>query len=106
MGSTPTLGTKFNGMIRQSLNLDYDSDELLVPITKDSHGTVIENGARVAFNKSGNVVLGRIVEVKQNVWKQSNWGRGQHYFLKFKMIVEDEEGVESTLKNPNSFVII
>lgn len=69
---------------------------------RDKYGVKIEQGARVAFNLSGDVVIGTIVEIKKNEWMAStnNW-----LYHKFHMIV-DVDGEKRNCKNINSFVVI
>lgn len=80
----------------------YQKDEP-AKFERDSRGTLIEPGLRVAYNHSGAISLGKIIEIKKNSWEmiQGRWR------LKFEMHIENEEtGSTSTVKNPNSFVII
>lgn len=92
-------------MIQQTYHVDRTGKDGPNRITKDYTGTAIEPGLRVAFNKSGNVVLGTIKEYKRCDWyvpKGSPW----RWCLKFEIHIEDENGHVSKVKNPNSFVII
>jgi len=79
-----------------------------LPIIHDSRGTIIKYDLRVAYNRSGNIVLGNINKINTNKWKISRPGVETKYWwsLKFEMIVEDDNGKLTTIKNPNSFVII
>lgn len=74
-------------------------------IIRDSRGTLIEPGLRVAYNYSGDIAIGNIKEVKKNKWKPS-CSMGMYWILDFEMLVENENGPISKIKNPNSFVII
>lgn len=83
------------------------------PITRDSRGTLIEPDLRIAFNRSGDIKLGRIVSIKKNLWEVAR-GRymnvsdntPKHWCLNFVMEVIGEDEKISVLSNPNSFVII
>jgi hypothetical protein len=77
-------------------------------VLNDSRGTLILEGAKVAYNRSGEVVLGTIVEVRHNKWikKTSRNSTHYHWRLKFEMEIKNENGDKSMIKNPNSFVII
>ena len=87
--------------IHQSLTF-YQQNNKPDKIVRDSRGTQIESGLRVAFNRSGDVVLGTIVELKKNEWKKNTYG----WRLGFDLEIIDENNVISRIKNPNSFVII
>jgi len=71
-------------------------------LTKDSRGIIIEPGLRVAYNYSGDVVIGKIIELKKSEWKNN----GHFWNLDFELHIENENGKISKIKNPNSFVII
>ena len=75
------------------------------PLSKDSRGVKIEPSLKVAFNKSGDVAIGKIKEIKKNKWVLS-YNSKENWNLKFEMVIENEDGSISTLKNPNSFIII
>ena len=76
------------------------------PITRDSRGTLIEPGLRVAFNHSGDVIIGTIVSVKSD-WKEETYrGKFEEWKFVFALKIENEYGSISTVHNPNSFVII
>lgn len=83
-------------------------EETPEPIMHDSYGHRIIPGSYIAFNRSGNVVLGNIVELKRSEWKRVRPGvdNKSWWRLKFELIVKDYFGNESIIKNPNSFVII
>lgn len=92
-------------MIRQSYHIDRTGSSGPAKIERDHRGTLIAEGLRVAFNRSGDVVLGTIKEYKRCDWyvpKGSPW----RWCLKFEIHIEDENGHVSKIKNPNSFVII
>lgn len=75
-----------------------------LPISRDSRGVEFFIGARIAFNRSGDIKIGFIKEIKKNIWKRSY---GDDYWrLDFEMIIENEDGKLSTIKNPNSFVLV
>lgn len=76
------------------------------PIDKDSRGVSIEIGHKVAYNFSGNVVIGYIISIDNIKWikgKPKDW---YTWTCNFKIKIENEEGHISTIKNPNSFIII
>lgn len=90
-------------MIQTSHSL-YNKPSFTPPkITEDSRGTKIEEGKKVAFNCSGDVVIGVIKEIVKNQWKKS---RESWLSLQFETTIEREDGHISKIKNPNSFVII
>jgi hypothetical protein len=72
-------------------------------ITRDHRGTLIEPGLRVAYNFSGDVALGTIIEVKKNNWKERSPGWWSH---EFELHVRNENGHLSKIKNCRSFIII
>lgn len=80
----------------------YNHPEKPETIERDSRGILIEEGLRVAYNQSGNVVIGVITTLKKNEWESTNSG----WRLKFEIHIKNEEGGTSKVKNPNSFVII
>ena len=68
----------------------------------DSGGNRIRVGARVAFNRSGDVVLGEVIEiggVRDNSWR----GYGRHQPCNIK--IKTPDGV-STVKNPDGIRVI
>lgn len=71
-------------------------------IDRDWRGTLIEPGLRVAYNFSGDIAIGTIVELKKNRWKTKN----KNWFLDFELHVMGENGKLSKIQNPNCFVII
>ena len=72
------------------------------PITKDSRGTEIKAGAKVAYNYSGSVMAGVITLIKNNGWKQTKYG----WRCSFEIEIENEDLHISTVKNPNCFIIL
>jgi len=86
-------------MIREWYSM-FDPEPAVVD--RDSRGVLIEEGLKVAYNQSGNVVLGVIKELKNNEWSATKNG----WRLKFILIIENEDGKLSKVKNPNSFVVI
>jgi len=76
-------------------------------VDKDSKGKLIKNDSKVAYNRSGDVVTGTIIRLKKSEWVLSdvrgnkNWWR-----LRFELEIRGDDGVISTIKNPNSFIII
>lgn len=77
-------------------------------IIRDRRGILFEPNMRVAYNRSGDVVIGTIKEITKNVWNVSRQGiePKKWWNLRFEMIVEGEDGLISKIKNPNSFVVI
>ena len=73
-------------------------------ITKDSRGTLIEPGLRVAYNRSGDVMIGEIVELKR-CERIPGYYEDMH-ILKFELLIKGEDGKVSKIKNYKSFVII
>jgi len=86
----------------------FSQEKSPLKILRDSRGKSIEVGLRIAYNRSGDIAIGKIVGVKKNEWKTIRPGSGNSSWwnLKFEMLVEHEDGTMSTIKNPNSFVII
>lgn len=90
------------------INTTKHQEQQPEPLKSDLRGTVIEVGRKIAYNFSGDVAIGAIVNVKRNEWKiarpgtfPKNW-----WYLKFEIEVQHENGKISKIKNPNSFVII
>jgi hypothetical protein len=78
------------------------------PITCDSRGNKIIVGARIAYNKSGGVVVGYIDHINKNIWKPVRAGIDgcTWWSLKFEIVVKNEEGNISKINNANSFIVI
>lgn len=74
-------------------------------ITKDSRGIKIEPGLTIAFNRSGDIVKGKIIDVKTS-WKEAGSMAYPRWYCRFLLTAEGEDGKISKLKNPNSFIII
>lgn len=72
-------------------------------ILRDHRGTLIEPGLRVAYNFSGDVAIGTIIELKRNEWVEHRSGWWIH---KFELHVKNENGHISKIKNWRSFVIV
>ena len=72
------------------------------PISKDSRGTLIKVGERVAYNYSGAVAIGVIMSFKNDEWKNTKYG----WRCAFSLEIQHEDGFTSVVKNPNSFVIL
>ena len=70
--------------------------------TTDHRGTIIEAGKKVAFNRSGDVIIGTILDIKKNAY----WKDGYRTHVEFEMHILNEEGTVSKIKNYSSFVII
>ena len=54
-------------------------------IVKDSRGMTFSIGDTVAYNLSGDVVIGTILEIKKNSWYCK---RGNSWYLDFEMLVK------------------
>lgn len=91
-------------MIQTSV-LTYDE---LKPLNWDSRGVYIQTGSKIAYNKSGSVVLGHVQSVNKNEWIAAREGiQGLKWWNhKFSMTVQSEHNSISVLKNINSFIII
>jgi len=78
------------------------------PINTDSRGTKIEPGLRIAYNRSGYVKIGKIRKITVNKWKKTRAGVSPKswWFAQFEMIVENENGYLSKVRNPDAFVVI
>jgi hypothetical protein len=80
------------------------------PIERDSRGTLITPQLEVAYNFSGTVVRGTILSIDRNEWvaaKRPMEGTKRWWYIKFEMKVKHEDGEHiSTIKNPNSFIVI
>lgn len=77
-------------------------------IAHDSRGIKIEHGLRIAYNQSGNIVIGTILSFTCD-WTKIRIGADNMdwWNCKFTMNVMSEDKLTpSTLKNPNSFVIL
>ena len=77
-------------------------------ITRDSRGTEFYVGARVAYNRSGDVIIGTLLRIVKNEWVKGHSSENDYarWFLKFEAHTEGEDGKISKLKNPNGLVII
>jgi len=75
---------------------------------RDSRGIIIQDNLRVAFNRSGDIVLGKIIELKRSDWVKHRQGIDDQFWwgIKFELIIEAEDGKISVIKNPNSFIIL
>jgi len=88
--------------------ITYTCQELAPAIiTHDSRGNFIKEGATVAYNYQGSVKLGKIIScsckwkvVRKDIAPKSWWS------CVFELKILNEEGFTSTVKNPNSFLII
>lgn len=85
--------------VQTSVHADNGRPHIIIT---DSRGSTIEPGKRVAYNLSGDIAIGTIKELKNNSWKKSNWT----WRLNFELIIENEDGRISKVKNPNAFLII
>lgn len=78
-------------------------------VDRDVYGVQLTPGLKIAFNKSGNVVKGEIVELKRSEWKKRRMSKdGMYYWwsLRFELTVVDLYGNQSKINNPNSVSII
>lgn len=85
-------------------NWNGEQNEAPAIITRDHRGVEICEGLRVAFNRSGYTLIGKIIEVKKNKWRYIE--SRKLWELIFEIEIESEDGDVSKIKNPNSFVII
>ena len=78
------------------------------PIDKDSRGTAIAIGLRVAYNFSGSVTMGHISEIRNIEWTpiKGRVNMWRTWECRYKIKVTNEDGHTSTIKNPNSFIVI
>lgn len=79
------------------------------PITKDSKGNLLETGVDVAYNRSGSVERGELIEIVRNEWVNSRRGLGPKswWYLKFEAVIKNyEDDRISRIKNPNSILIL
>lgn len=74
------------------------------PIERDYRGVKFDLGNFVAYNKSGNVRLGKILNINKNEFVLRN--KSTAYVLKFEMVVCGDDNTISIVKNPNSVVNI
>ena len=74
------------------------------PIERDYRGVKFDVGNFVAYNKSGNVRLGKILNINKNEFVLRN--KSTAYVLKFEMVVCGDDNTISIVKNPNSVVNI
>ena len=74
------------------------------PVERDYRGVKFDVGNFVAYNKSGSVRLGKILNVNKNEFVLKN--KSTAYILKFEIIIQGDDGSISTVKNPNSIAII
>ena len=70
------------------------------PIERDYRGIKYDIGNFVAYNKSGNVLLGKIININKNEFVLKN--KSTAWILKFEMVVQGDDGSISIIKNPNS----
>ena len=74
------------------------------PIERDYRGVKFDLGNFVAYNKSGNVRFGKILNINKNEFVLRN--KSTAYVLKFEMVVCGDDNTISIVKNPNSVVNI
>ena len=76
-------------------------------VIRDSRGTLISEGLRVAYNYQGSVAIGKIISCV-STWKSVRGGVEDKMWWSsyFTLKILNENGFISTVKNPNSFVII
>ena len=74
------------------------------PVERDYRGVKFDLGNFVAYNKSGNVRLGKILNINKNEFVLRN--KSTAYVLKFEMVVCGDDNTISIVKNPNSVVNI
>jgi len=76
------------------------------PITKDSRGTLIEIGARVAYQNKDGMTLGKLTSIKKNIWVPLHKGSTRSWRLDFQIEILNEAGFTSTIKAAVNFIII
>lgn len=76
------------------------------PITHDSRGTLIEVGARVAYQNKDGMTLGTITRIKKNVWEPLHKGSISSWALNFQVEILNEAGFTSTIKAAANIIII
>lgn len=74
------------------------------PIERDYRGVKFDVGNFVAYNKSGSVRLGKILNINKNEFVLKN--KSTAYILKFEIVIQGDDGSISIVKNPNSVVTI
>ena len=74
------------------------------PVERDYRGVKFDVGNFVAYNKSGSVRLGKILNINKNEFVLKN--KSTDYILKFEIIIQGDDGSISIVKNPNSIAII
>lgn len=74
------------------------------PVERDYRGVKFDVGNFVAYNKSGSVRLGKILNINKNEFVLKN--KSTAYILKFEIIIQGDDGSISIVKNPNSIAII
>lgn len=90
------------------MNTTILSKEKPPKLERDSRGILITNNLRVCFNRSGDIVIGYINEFKRSDWVKCRLGINDQFWWKviFELIIQAEDGKISTIRNPNSFIII
>ena len=90
------------------IQTSIQSIEQPAPVLQDSNGIIIASGDKVAYNCQGSVIFGTIKELKRSEWvcgrpgiEMKSW-----WYLKFELLIENEEGHISKIENPNSFIIL
>ena len=88
--------------------IQYHQVEKPKQIETDSRGTQIQIGSQVAYNRAGKILLGTIYRYVRCTWKVVRPGQDNKswWALYFNMQIKGEDDAITTLKNPNSFVII
>ena len=74
------------------------------PVERDYRGVKFDVGNFVAYNKSGSVRLGKILNINKNEFVLKN--KSTAYILKFEIVIQGDDGSISIVKNPNSVVTI
>lgn len=93
----------------------YQVNKPDITVTRDRRGVKLQSGLRVAYNRSGEIHLGTIVSYKTS-WverleyyynqKVVNQNAKKDWGMSFKMVIQSEDGSQSTVKNPRSFLVI
>lgn len=86
----------------------HQKDKPEIP-NRDRRGVLIQTSLRVAYNRSGDIETGTIIEVRKNDWKIARKGVDDKFWWshQFEMLIKNEIDEKiTTVKNYNSFLII
>lgn len=76
-------------------------------VSKDKYGNEITIGSMVAINRSGKVIIGRILKILKNEWKISRSGcdGNEHWRLVYAAMAVNDD-YTTIVRNPNGMVVI